>query len=301
VKYKDLKGDMLVPQTFVVPINDITWPKETWGMKLGSVVSTIRAGKSHGDKREDLESIGFDFNLQRRSCGYEANRAALLKYKELEGNMMVPTKFVVPNNNITWPEETWGTELGRVVMRIRAGKSWKDKREDLESIGFVFSSQQFGYEAIRAALLKYKDLKGNMLVPAKFVVPVNDTTWPEEIRGKNLGNIVISIRAAASHVAKREDLESIGFDYNPQQIRYGYEAIRAALLKYKNFKGDMLVPARFVVPVNDITWPKEIWGMNLGTVVRNTRRGISHVDKRADLKSIGFDFNPQRSGPKVAI
>ncbi len=56
---------MLVPYVFVVPVNDIIWPIETWGMKLGIVVSNIRHGKSHVSKSGDLKSIGFDFNLHK--------------------------------------------------------------------------------------------------------------------------------------------------------------------------------------------------------------------------------------------
>eukprot|EP00596_Hydrurales_sp_CCMP1899_P006115 CAMPEP_0119052184 /NCGR_PEP_ID=MMETSP1177-20130426/73569_1 /TAXON_ID=2985 /ORGANISM="Ochromonas sp, Strain CCMP1899" /LENGTH=217 /DNA_ID=CAMNT_0007031673 /DNA_START=834 /DNA_END=1484 /DNA_ORIENTATION=- len=217
---------MLVPQRFVVPVNDIIWPKETWGMKLGTVVSNIRAGTSYVAKREDLESIGFDFNSQQ--IGYEAIRAALMKYKDLKGDMLVPHNFVVASDNIIWPKETWGMKLGRDVINIRAGNSWKDKREDLESIGFDFNPQKlrYGYEATKAALLKYKDLKGDMLVPTKFVVASDNIIWPEETWGKKLGRDVINIRGGHSWKDKREDLESIGFDFNPQTLRYGYKATK---------------------------------------------------------------------------
>jgi hypothetical protein len=46
MKYKESNSDMLVPSRFVVPEDDIIWPEETWGMKLGSVVNDIRRGKS---------------------------------------------------------------------------------------------------------------------------------------------------------------------------------------------------------------------------------------------------------------
>jgi hypothetical protein len=135
-----------------------------------------------------------------------------------------------------------------------------------------------------------------MLVPRTFVIPADDIKWPaEEMWGMNLGILVNSIRAGKSYANKRADLESIGFDFNPQQTRYGYEVIKAALLKYKDINGNMLVPQTFVVPADDIKWPEgEMWGMNLGFVVMDIRAGNSHVNKREDLESIGFDFNPQR-------
>jgi hypothetical protein len=142
-------------------------------------------------------------------------------------------------------------------------------------------------------LLNYKDLNGDMLVPRKFVVFANEKTWPEDMSDMKLGTIVNNIRAGSSCSKKRLDLESIGFDFNPQVQLYRYETIRAALLKYKDLKGDMLVPQRFVVPADDVKWPKEIWSMKLGTIAMIIRRGDSCSKKRADLESIGFDFNPQ--------
>jgi hypothetical protein len=188
MKYKDLKGDMLVPRRFLVPVNDITWPKETWGMNLGTFVNNIRAGNSHADKQGDLESIGFNFN---RIYGFEVVKVALMKYKDLNGDVLVPQKFVVPINDISWPEETWGIKLGRDVGNIRA-KSYADKREDLESIGFDFNSQRlfYGFEVVKLALMKYKDLNGDVLVPQKFVVPINDISWPDETWGIKLGRDV---------------------------------------------------------------------------------------------------------------
>ena len=34
-RYSALYGHMLVPQTFVVPVDDPSWPEETWGIPLG--------------------------------------------------------------------------------------------------------------------------------------------------------------------------------------------------------------------------------------------------------------------------
>jgi hypothetical protein len=115
--------------------------------------------------------------------------------------------------------------------------------------------------------------------------------------GMNLGFVVMHIRAGKSHLKKRADLESIGFDFNPQQKRYGYEIIKAALLNYKDINDDMLVPSKFVVPAANNTWPEEeMWGMNLGFVVMNIRGLNCYVKKRADLESIGFDYSAQEIG-----
>jgi hypothetical protein len=235
--YEDLHGDMLVPATFVVPTNDTTWPEETRGLNLGSVVSNIRLEQSYVKNRADLESIGFDFNSQQKRYGYKSIQVALVKYKDLNGDLLVPAGFVVPPGDIIWPEETWDMNLGTAVSNInqsshnvknqadfdrRGRKSYIDKRSDLGSSGFNFNSQklkaeikkQRGYEVVKVALQTYEDLHGDMLVPAIFVVPEDDTTWPEETWGLNLGRVVSRVRAGKSHVKNRADLESIGFQFS---------------------------------------------------------------------------------------
>jgi hypothetical protein len=208
LKYNNLNGDMLVPYGFVVPADEITWPEEMWDMKLGTIVKSIRAGTGYSKNRVDLESIGFDFNRQEIGYGYKTIRAALLKYKDLNGNMLVPYGFVVPANDIEWPKEMWNVKLGFIVKSIRAGTGYSKHRADLESIGFDFNRQEigYGYKTIRAALLKYKDLNVDMLVPQRFVVPANYKTWPEEMSGMNLGTIASNIRAGTSCSKKRTDL-----------------------------------------------------------------------------------------------
>jgi hypothetical protein len=119
LKNKDINCHLLVPCRLVVPANDITWPKETWGMKLGTVVMSIRQGKSCVDKRAELESIGFYYRSQSRNHGYELIKVGLNTYKDINGDLLVPTKFVVPTGDIIWPEETWGMNLGYVLDCIK--------------------------------------------------------------------------------------------------------------------------------------------------------------------------------------
>jgi hypothetical protein len=293
VKYKDLQGHMLVPGKFIVPIGNLTWPEQTWGMKLGISVSRIRSGKIYKHKREELESIGFNF--ESKAHRYDLVKTALLTYQDLYNDMLVPQRFKVPGGDVAWPEGTWNMTLGYVVNTIRTGNSHVDKREDLESIGFDYSSQSLrhGYDLVKTALLTYKVLHKDMLVPYKFVVPDGDDAWPEKTWNMSLRVYVNNIRRGHSYVDKREDLLSIGFDFNPQQLRYGYDLIKTALLAYKVLHNDMLVPYKFVVPDGDVAWPKETWNMTLGYVVDTIRRGKSHVDKREDLLSIGFDYSSQ--------
>ena len=62
--YKELHGNLEVPQDFAVP-SEAPWPKDAWGMKLGSRVNTIRSSeqyvKDRPDRLKQLTAVGFRF------------------------------------------------------------------------------------------------------------------------------------------------------------------------------------------------------------------------------------------------
>jgi hypothetical protein len=86
--------------------------------------------------------------------------------------MKVKQHFVVEWNDL-WPEDMWGLKLGNVVKCIRRGTVHTDKREELESIGFIFDKQRcaHGCDLIKLALETYKALNGDLLVHQIIVVP----------------------------------------------------------------------------------------------------------------------------------
>ena len=61
----------------------------------------------------------------------------LKRYADINGNVKVPKKFVIPQNN-DWPCESWGKSLGRTVVDVKAGKIYKANRDELLQIGVVF-------------------------------------------------------------------------------------------------------------------------------------------------------------------
>ena len=132
LQYKEWYGDMLVPVQCRTPHEDSKWPAETFGMKLGYVTRSVRSRKCHTDMRGDLSLIGFDFTPQFRGPhGYEAAKVALLNYKELYGDVLVKTKFIIPDEDDEWPCDLWGMKLGQLVSSIRRGKSYVYMKDDL--------------------------------------------------------------------------------------------------------------------------------------------------------------------------
>jgi hypothetical protein len=59
--HKGLHGDLMVPTTFVVPLDDVAWPEPLWGMKLGILVRNIRKNRCYMKYRPELEEMGFNF------------------------------------------------------------------------------------------------------------------------------------------------------------------------------------------------------------------------------------------------
>ena len=62
-RYKEIYGDLLVPQPFEVPSNTDDWPEPTWGLRLGARVNAIRSQgtfiKNEPSRRQMLDEIGF--------------------------------------------------------------------------------------------------------------------------------------------------------------------------------------------------------------------------------------------------
>ena len=166
-----------------------------------------------------------------------------------------------------------------LILRCQRKKSEKDK---------------LNYDIQLTALKRYKELYGDLLVPGRFEVPDNSDLWPSETWNLKLGNVVANVRAKRIHKEKVEELESIGFQYNPVNIstKKGFRRARDALVRYKELNGDMLVQYKFVVPCSP-DWPAEMWGMKLGSVTNNVRRGSSYFNKRSELEALGFDFTTQ--------
>jgi hypothetical protein len=161
-------------------------------------------------------------------------------------------------------------------------------------MGFVYSIRpSSGWEKTKLALETYKRLCGDLLVPATFVVPMDDSNWPKEIWGMNLGVSVTNIRCKVCFRGHRKELVAMGFDYSPQRNKFGWEQVKLVLETYKELHGDLLVPIAFAVPINDSAWPEEMWGMSLGTFVSTVRQGKSYVDYRKELLTMGFDYSFQ--------
>ena len=125
-------------------------------MKLGITVNSIRSKGYFVDGDEErkqfLDELGFEWSMLDK---YWADALLLLQtYKQENDHLEVPAAFVVPSTE-PWPEELWGTKLGKTVNHIRSRgtfvKDNEERRQILDELGFVWRIRLSLLEKIRAA------------------------------------------------------------------------------------------------------------------------------------------------------
>lgn len=291
-RYKELYGNLVVPYMFTIPVDSASWPPVTQGIKLGVVASKLRRSGCYQFLRDELAVMGMNFERQLKPFDAETLKISLLQYKDIYGTLRIPHSFCIPESNI-WPEKTRGMRLGVLVSTIRRGKSYKYIRDELVGMGFDYGHQKrhHGQKLVMTALQRYKEIFGDLLVPAAYRIPVNSETedWPETTWDMNLGSIVGSIRGGDCYLAIRSKLEDMGFDYTNQKVEYGDDSVRKATRTYKELHGNLRIPPEFIIP-STAMWPNEIWGMKFGLLVRNIRRGRSYTSMREELEVMGLDY-----------
>jgi len=226
--YKKLHGDCYVPSGYNTTINT-SYPEEMRGRNiLYKYVNCIRTGHIYqGEEcRRELEAIGFDYH--KKTGDFALLQEALLVYKASYGDLLVPYEYKIAEDDIRYPEQMRGRALGNIVHMIRTSNHYKEHKEELLAIGFNYQLQVGRFEEVKAALLIYKQIYGNLLVPREFVVPTYDTRYLEEVRGMRLGKTVSSIRSYACYKDHKEELLAMGFDFKK---RVGeFEGVKEAML-----------------------------------------------------------------------
>ena len=292
--YKMRYGDMLVPTNFVIPGKSNDWPEEMWGLHLGKIVQSIRAGR-RGDKKDDLISIGFCYSIT--SLRFEIVRQTLQTYKKLNNNLFIPRHFVVPETS-DWEVSSWGMKLGDLASNIRTGNScYLDRREELVQMGFPLDVVQEKFELLKSALICYKSMPqhGDFNVKQDFVIP-KTSEWPESLWGMKLGIEVSKIHG--SEFKRKKELEDIGLTFEIKK-KIDFETLKSCLRIYEENTGRKNVPGKWKVPeVSDI-YPESMWGACVGSLVGRIRRGEKWIERRDELfQIIGAPSEEKKSKSK---
>lgn len=114
----------------------MAWPENLWGIRLGRKLFSIRKNLRPVDSTTlgRLERLGVTIEMNaklERGWKYKSKSGfgknfdsildALLCYKSIYGNLLVPRLFEVPQSH-PWPVNTWGLPLGIRVGSIRQGR-----------------------------------------------------------------------------------------------------------------------------------------------------------------------------------
>ena len=82
----------------------------------------------------------------------------------------------------------------------------------------------------------------------------------------------------------------------PNRPRVEFDVYLEALKRYKEIHGDLFISRFFVVPENTTDWPVHMWGLKLGDLLREVKRGRSHQERKNELASIGYDLDSKGMG-----
>ncbi|KAG9406174.1 hypothetical protein AC1031_002506 [Aphanomyces cochlioides] len=262
--YKAIHEDLLVKQSFVVPEQDPAWPKDTWNMNLGYLVSTCRKtmGSLPPEIYDALTTMGFVWKVRDKGTGpgrppifsiskqHEILKIVEVQYK-LQGHTKfstLPNPFKVPSSS-EWPQNLHGCNVS-VSIKIY----------------------------------------GHLEVPQVFEVPEDDPEWPVHLWTMRLGLKVATIRRRQTELAleQRQELDALDFVWDATKLYWNRNL--SALKTYMQLYGNLRVPQTFVVPKDDPDWPSDYANIKLGTVV-NYLRSIQATlsdEKKQELNKLGF-------------
>jgi hypothetical protein len=268
LKVFHLKHDNLIlPRRFVVPVDD-TYPKDWHGIDLAGTVYDMKWWQKHVKQKPnrvaELNQLGFVW--ERLQPEWNLVLEGLVTYGILHRDLLVPSKFVIPYGDACWPKATWGIALGNAVYRIRnrgdflRGSNAISRRDQLESLGFVWDTQEHRFEIFCKALRVYAQVEACnngskrasiLRVPAQFVVP-RSSQWPNRLWGYTLGARCIAVRQKELYVKgqpeKLKVLAELGFHSGGNDSLSWLEVVHAAAVYSQMHQRKLEVPANFVVP-----------------------------------------------------
>jgi len=264
--------------------------------------------KTYNNKSQKYRSNGMDLP-------YSSTIQALRQYYKLHGDLVMPRRYCVPENE-AYPREWHGIDLASTVYDMKWWqkhvKQKPDRVAELGKMGFLWERLQPEWNLVLEALVTYKLLHGAVLVPGSFVVPTRENDWPIATWGLPLGNCVYRIRNRGDFLkgdnvaSRRHQLDGLGFVWDVQEHRF--QKVYAALKHFALIEGHdsstadashntaLRVPSSFIIPKTD-AWPKELWGYSLGAKCNAIRQKQLYVKdnprRQRLLESLRFQW---RSG-----
>lgn len=237
---------------------------------------------------------------------------SLSRYKELHGHLMVPQSFsfdACPQSKTADDQLRQGFAAGYLGLHVKEIRMLRNKnskcltekdRDRLEDIGFVWSANLKKFECTLQALVRYRELFGDVSIPIKYTVPMDDANWKRELWGLKLGQKYKDILGREENEKKRALLRALDISCDKLRHRSGCR-VELAIQTYKSLyhRADsgysdqptiLRIPRQFIVPSADPQWPRELWGMKLGQRINNARNNNRFRAFHDKFRDLGIDI-----------
>jgi len=247
----------------------------------------------------------------KRDLSYDSALLALEAYHKENGDLAIPGRFIVPATD-EYPEEWHGVKLASTIYTMKWWQKHiaqnKDRVAQLSNLGFIWERLQPTWNLFMEGMVNYRNIHGNVLVPASFVVPRNDDNWHMACWDLPLGSFVQQVRlrhdflTGENSVQRKNQLDRVGFVWDVSE--YKFTRLLRAIKHFDRLDGKssstrehiVRVPSKFVVPSgHEHGWPPDLWEYPLGAKCMAVRQQKLYVKNRPhrvrQLEDIGFRWS----------
>jgi Helicase associated domain len=258
-EYQAEHGDCLVPKEYV------TKDKKPLGIWVRSQRSELASGKLfkdlYKDRLEKLQSIGFELRaLPDDSDDSRWTRlfGQLVEYQRQHGDCLVPERY--SEDQVLWKFVQH--------LRIKGDSLSRDRREQLDAIGFAWDQHEANWFARFHQLQQFQRQHGHCLVtPSK-----HDAEYP------GLGDWVFTQRSRTMDTKRIQQLDSLGFVWDSFETAWNTKF--HDLQQFQQQHGHCLVSRN----QNDAEYP----GLCNWVDKQRSRRRTMGAERIQQLDSIGF-------------
>ncbi|OQR83231.1 hypothetical protein ACHHYP_14957 [Achlya hypogyna] len=277
-------GHDRIPESYVVPTTDATWPPELHGLRLGALAALMH--KYHTSPNlPPRDSKRTRVQLPEPASVFDVHLAALQIYKEIYGDVLVPDDFVVPITSSRWPADLADLPLGEITQALRQDRRTLSdvQRAGLTDVGFVWDpATAVLWPDLLRTLELWRERRPQASWADDAVLPPD---WPSATAGQPLGYFLALLEAHEDFgtEARRSELLKVGFDADKR-----WRAKLRALKAFRALHGHLHVPPAFVLSHD----AGDGAGLPLGAAVQWLRHfgpGIDPV-KHRELEAVGFEW-----------
>eukprot|EP01033_Poteriospumella_lacustris_P011596 gene11596-biopygen5207 len=221
-------GHYEVPATYVVAADDAAYAVPVRGMKLGPIVSNIihdsrvRNGGAYEAHRSRFEALGLTFDRWNEPLyPFALVRQALESFHGRYGHYEVPQTYVVAADDAAYAVPVRGMKLGPIVSNIIHDSMYAEHRGELEAMGVPLKPRkELMVDRICEAVRRYRRVYGEKKrIPRAYKVPEESSSYPRELWGLALGQVVYGICKSGYYADYRDRFEAVGLDIETKPLR----------------------------------------------------------------------------------